>query len=355
VDDAVVPPGVGEDDLVPPSVLDQVCLDAVDLARAAAVEIAPAGDVGEWVEAVAEGDRLVTHYFRCLSPSYDGWRWAVTIARVPRAKVPTVDEVVLLPAAGALLAPTWVPWDQRIAPGDLGVGDLLPTTADDPRLEPGYGGFDALAPADAYDGDAPLRPEQWQLGLGRLQVLSPWGRDEAAERWHDSDFGPESPMAKAAPAHCLTCGFMAPIGGALGQQFGLCANEMAPADGRVVDLGYGCGAHSETPQTDGTSVAIAAGIVADELTFEVSGAPGRPKEPLLFVVADEAVGNDVDLPDELVSVDAIGTALASPEVQTAAIIALEGGEDDAVTDVELAEARTQHGVEQAATVLAADE
>jgi hypothetical protein len=36
-----------------------------------------------------------------------------------------------------------------------------------------------------------------------------------------------------------------PIGGSLGQAFGVCANEFAPADGRVVSLAYGCGGHSE--------------------------------------------------------------------------------------------------------------
>lgn len=31
----------------------------------------------------------------------------------------------------------------------------------------------------------------------------------------------------------------------LRQAFGVCANEFAPADGRVVSLAYGCGGHSE--------------------------------------------------------------------------------------------------------------
>ena len=37
-----------------------------------------------------------------------------------------------------------------------------------------------------------------------------------------------------------------PVAGALRQVFGLCGNEWSPADGRVVALDYGCGAHSET-------------------------------------------------------------------------------------------------------------
>ena len=50
----------------------------------------------------------------------------------------TVSEVVLLPGPEALVAPEWVPWQQRIQAGDLGVGDLMPTEAGDPRLVPGY-------------------------------------------------------------------------------------------------------------------------------------------------------------------------------------------------------------------------
>ncbi len=235
---------------------DQACLDAAAQAREAAVAAAPAGAVGDWLEAVVEADRVVTHYFAATTPAYPGWRWAVTVARAARARAVTIDEVVLLPGEGALLAPEWVPWVERVAPGDLGVGDLLPPEPGDPRLEPGYTGSDAVDPADEPAGDAPLRPEQWELGLGRVEVLSALGRDEAVDRWHEGDFGPESAMAKAAPAHCASCGFLVPVGGALGQQFGLCANEMSPADGRVVDLGYGCGAHSRTPLVAGTGIPV---------------------------------------------------------------------------------------------------
>jgi hypothetical protein len=52
-------------------------------------------------------------------------------------------------------------------------------------------------------------------------------------------------MAQAAPANCVSCGFLVPIAGSLSQAFGVCANEFSPADGRLVSLGYGCGAHSE--------------------------------------------------------------------------------------------------------------
>ena len=115
---------------------DQACAEAVDLARAAVVEIVGPAGVGEHLEVLAEGERVVTHLFACADPAYAGWRWAVTVVRAPRAKLVTVSETVLLPGTCALLAPPWVPWHDRLRPGDLGVGDLLPAPPDDERLVP---------------------------------------------------------------------------------------------------------------------------------------------------------------------------------------------------------------------------
>jgi len=222
--------------------LDAVCRDAVDLARAAVLAIAPAEHVGDHVGVTAEEDRLVTHRFACTGRGYRGWEWAVTVARAPRARTATVDEVVLLPGEAALVAPPWVPWSERVAPGDLGPGDVLPTDPDDPRLAPGWSGLDDLAAASDEPG---LRPPGWELGLGRRRVLSRQGRDDAVSRWQAGDTGPGASMARSAPGPCATCGFLLPIGGPTGSAFGVCANGMSPADGRVVSLGYGCGAHSE--------------------------------------------------------------------------------------------------------------
>src|SRR4051794_22704287 len=125
---------------------DRLCAEAVGFARAAAEETAAPGVVGEHVAAVAEGDRVVTHFFECKEPGYRGWRWAATVARASRAKIVTLDEVVLLPGPDALLAPEWVPWSERLRPGDLGPGDLLPTDQEDLRLEPGYTGGEEPPP-----------------------------------------------------------------------------------------------------------------------------------------------------------------------------------------------------------------
>ena len=65
-----------------------------------------------------------------------GWQWAVTVARASRQRQVTVDEVVLMPGDEAIVAPAWVPYKERVQPGDLSPGDLLPVDDDDPRLVP---------------------------------------------------------------------------------------------------------------------------------------------------------------------------------------------------------------------------
>jgi hypothetical protein len=213
---------------------DTLLARAIDVARAAALEVG-GENVGEHLAVHGDDERLVTHAFASSLPGYSGWYWAVTLTRPPRGKTATVDEVVLLPGADALLAPAWVPWDKRIAPGDLGPGDLLPSDPDDARLVPSY----------VLSDDPAVEQVAFELGLGRKRVLSRDARLDIADRWQDSDGGPDSAMAKQAPAHCGTCGFLLPLAGVLAANFGVCGNDMAPRDGQVVSVEYGCGAHSE--------------------------------------------------------------------------------------------------------------
>ncbi len=205
----------------------------MDLARAAVTE-----DVaGAHLDVVAEGERLVTHYFECMMSGYLGWRWAVTVARVSRSKQVTICETVLLPGPDALTTPDWVPWNERVQPGDLGVGDLMPTAADDERLVPGY----------LLSDDPAVDDVVWELGLGRVRVLSREGRLDASERWYEGEAGPHAAITTAAPANarCVSCGFFLPLAGSMSALFGACANVYAPDDGRVVSNDHGCGAHSE--------------------------------------------------------------------------------------------------------------
>ena len=215
---------------------------AVDTARAALLEDVDAADVGDHLGAAAEGERVVTHLFACTRRGYTGWRWSVTVARATRQKLVTVDEVVLVPGEEAIVAPAWVPYRERIQPGDLSPGDLLPVGDDDPRLVPTYSFGDD--PLDA-DDKAQVRQVAQDLGLGRVRTLSVEGRELAAQRWYDGDGGPESPLAQSAPHHCRSCGFLLRISGPLSETFGVCANGDANDDGRVVSVDHGCGAHSE--------------------------------------------------------------------------------------------------------------
>ncbi len=256
---------------------DDALAAAVDLARAAAVETA--GDpalVGDHQGAVPEpvapvtGEvapdvlgAVLTHTFDSRLPGYVGWHWAVTLARFPGEDAVTVDEVVLLPGEQALLAPAWVPWHERLRPGDLSVGDVLPSTEDDPRLVPSY----------AADDDSAEDPEgsvvAFEVGLGRERVMSREGRAEAVARWAEGEFGPASSMARHAPGPGVTCGLVLPHAGSLRSMLGACGNAYAPADGRVVTVDYGCGAHSQATLVPSEPVEVVMSARYDTSEYDV--------------------------------------------------------------------------------------
>ena len=211
---------------------------ALDIAKQAAIEDAGKSDyVGEFYSVDSDEERIATYLFEAKLPGYYGWRWGVTIAKVDEESKPTICDVVLLPGTKALLAPNWVPYSQRIQPGDIGVGDVVPTAPDDERLTPAYA---------ALPGDEDLDITQlFEFGLGRARVLSIIGRDAASKRWYEGDRGPRTPIAQSAPKPCLSCGFFIPISGSLRTAFGVCSNAISPEDARVVSVDHGCGAHSE--------------------------------------------------------------------------------------------------------------
>jgi hypothetical protein len=88
-------------------------------------------------------------------------------------------------------------------------------------------------------------------------------------------------MARSAPAHCTTCAFFVPLAGAMRQVFGVCANEYAPDDGKVVSVDHGCGAHSEAvvlpPATE------SAPPIVDEMGYDVM--------PSASLTDEEALGH----------------------------------------------------------------
>jgi hypothetical protein len=320
---------------------DETCVQAVDLARAAADEMAGPAGVGEHLGVTSDGDRVVTHQFRSLDPAYRGWCWAITVARASRSKYVTVSEGLLLPGSGAILAPDWVPWRERLRPGDLGPGDLLPAAPDDARLVPmvtldGDDGLTdwgesswavpgaelaGLTAADAQDDDAQDDEDQddedqddtadaadtgdaadstdasaaataTRLAVEarasavpdtvplRARVLSAIGRDDTALRWYTSEHGPKTPLAHAAPGLCASCGFYVRMAGPLGQVFGVCANAYAPDDGRVVSVDHGCGAHSEAVFAPSAEQPLRP--VIDELGYDLVDMPGVSVEETVF-------------------------------------------------------------------------
>lgn len=236
--DAEVTVDAACEELVP----DTTCANAVEPARAALEAHVPAGDIGEHAGIVAEAELVVTHLFDCGLNGYRGWRWAVTVNRLPDSDDVTTSEIALLPGPASLLAPAWVPWRDRVRAGDIGPGDLLPSDPNDDRLVPGFSGA-----SDAEVESDQLEPELWELGLGRARVMSVTGRNETAQRWVAGPGGPSNRTSRWAPEQCSTCAFMIGIVGPLGRAFGVCGNEFSPSDSQVVSVDHGCGAHSETP------------------------------------------------------------------------------------------------------------
>lgn len=242
-----------------------VLTGAVELARTAIIEHSGDDTVGDYLGVGYEDPTSATHRFLAHLPGYHGWQWAVVVASYPGADHATISEVVLVPGPGSLLAPRWVPWDQRVRPGDLSPGDLLAPLADDLRLVPGY----------MSSGDPQVDETAAEIGLGRRTVMSAWGRAEAAQRWHDGDRGPRAQMAQSTKRVCRDCGFLLPLAGSLGTMFGVCGNEMS-ADGSIVDFEYGCGAHSDTPAPAGSGSPMYDPY--DDGVLDVSEAPAEASE-----------------------------------------------------------------------------
>lgn len=251
---------------------------AIELARKALAEVVQDADsaVGEHMAATVEEPRLITHLFACNMPGYRGWRWAVTLSRLPRSRTATVTEVGLLPGEEALLAPAWVPWADRLEPSDINRGDRLPKRERDERLEPGW-------EATGEDADAVALDE---LDLGRARVLSAEGVSRAAQRWYDGDHGPKADGVRSAHATCSSCGFFLPMAGVLRAVFGVCANEWATDDGSVVSQDHGCGSHSETDVPDqGTQWPVTDAHIDDHAVEAVKIDKGSARES-----APEAAG-----------------------------------------------------------------
>jgi hypothetical protein len=92
---------------------DSVEVDLKEFAREALLVVTPESTIGAFVSEASNGDGVTSFRFETTMAGYPGWNWSVTIAHLP-GDDPTVVESELLPADGALLAPDWVPWSERM-------------------------------------------------------------------------------------------------------------------------------------------------------------------------------------------------------------------------------------------------
>lgn len=242
---------------------------SVHVARTVLEESIDKSEFGEHISSNDDGNGLRSEVFACSLPGYRGWNWTVSLSDFDGSF--TVNDVVLLPSNEALLAPAWTPYRERVEPADLGPGDVLPPDADDVRLVPAW---------SAGDGDGTGVVDRHfarEIGLGREWVLSIEGREDAADRWYDGDQGPDTAIAKQAPGKCQSCGFLVSLAGDLADRFGVCANRTSPADGKVVALNHGCGAHSGTRPKRSDSAKIVPDAIYDTVSVDSISVETNPE------------------------------------------------------------------------------
>ncbi|WP_084125552.1 DUF3027 domain-containing protein [Demequina sp. NBRC 110054] len=322
--------------------VDAVLESAVEAARDAAIEVAEdATAVGEHLSAHDEGDKLVTHLFACTLPGYRGWVWSVTLSRTPRLKTANVCEAHLVPADDALLAPAWIPWADRVQPGDIKPGMAVPRIDQDPRLMPGY------TATDDEESDAVAI---WELGLGRERVLAPAGRDEAAARWTErAQEVPTDPPSASAAAGAIG-EFVIPLSGSMRLHFGVCANKWCPFDGTVVPVNHACGGGAQSaPERSSTQWPANDPVYVDESNdvFDLTPEPEPEPEVVADVepegAVDESSATDTEptaetaegeSPAEAADVAAMDDAVATDDP---AVQSVEGSTEDAAPEAEASE------------------
>ena len=93
-----------------PATADAAVLEPI--ARQALGEITRPANVGGLRDIVVADD-VATVRFSTTQGGYPGWYWTVAVAVTPGMQ-PSVLETELIPAEGALTAPDWVPWADRL-------------------------------------------------------------------------------------------------------------------------------------------------------------------------------------------------------------------------------------------------
>lgn len=326
-------------------------MEPQEMAREVAVRVADSPDqIGDFVQSVDLGGDVTDFRFTCLMRGYEGWQWSVTLYHDIERGQWTVNESSLVPTKQALLPPPWVPWKDRLEPGDLSVTDSIGTDPDDSRLEEGWRRADPAASDhavhdDSGDGNLPgngrdrgngdmvphgspirdatatddgdaiseqgastddeendLEQAVDEFRLSRRHVLSAQGRAQAAKRWYEGPHGPKSLSTKTSDGNaCSDCGFFVPLTGDLGRMFGVCANKWSPDDGRVVSLDHGCGEHSEIDPPQTSRLWIQSEPAYDDLHIDVVAQSAREERGEVELIEHLDQGLPKDLPGEEVS------------------------------------------------------
>ena len=127
---------------------DHVLLAAVDQARAALLEITPASTIGAVVGHTTHDEHVLSLHFASLMPGYPDWHWTATLSRIDGESEPNVLETELLPGEGAVLAPEWTPWSERLEDYKLAQEHAAALAEDDDDED-----FDDEADVDSDDED----------------------------------------------------------------------------------------------------------------------------------------------------------------------------------------------------------
>lgn len=182
---------------------DVLLAGAREVALSALKELVHEQDIGEGHRVVADDELLVTHFFDSARRGYRDWQWYVTLARVPGSEQPTVCESGMLPGQGALLAPEWVPWSQRVRDSDHEDchEDAEPADAAIMGEEGESEDEQAQHPDDAPDGDEPAgsrapgsagSAESSDSADSDASAASADSADEAADGPEDADERPQA-------------------------------------------------------------------------------------------------------------------------------------------------------------------
>lgn len=347
-------------------------MDPKAIAQAVAITVSDEdGQVGDFVEAIDLGENVTDFRFEAHVRGYEGWQWSVTLYHDVEMDRWTVNESSLVPTDKALRPPKWIPWKDRLEPGDLAVTDSIGTDPDDPRMEEGFRktrsdnsqvgiqpDADGAQPSDAASSvdDAASEDRQpstsgedideavEQFDLSRRHVMTPLGRSQTAKRWYEGPHGPKSLSTKTAGGNpCSTCGFFIPLKGELNLLFGVCANKWSPDDGRVVSIDHGCGEHSEIDPPEPSHLWVQSKPAFDDLHIDIIAQAPRDERGSVELIEqlssdeghnpnEDEEGSDADIEANTIDDDASQEEVSEqvshddgPEVESTIIID-DGGE-----------------------------